>query len=542
MTEDVKIKISSDFDKKGFDSLKNSLANTNKEFTSANKSLDTFGIGLNALASGAITAFVVKAANMGAELSVLRSNFIGTAKDMELFRKATAGTVDDAGLIKLSNYASDLGVSLQDQAKLFSLAEDAADKYGGSVESNFERVINASDGSAKGLRSVGVSVKDFGDEVDKLTKTMGVNLDAMTADEQQNIRLQAIYNLTGTTLETVNQKTQDSKDKMDSLQVTITNLTAEFGEGLVKSLSSTVNMLGSVSDAAGKTGFQLLTFNQVVASIGSAIGDLSPLVSIFKLISSEVETATNKIKQFFQSAQLSSPIYQFQYGDESTIQFDKYGNQITPKGILAENTMYRGGKNLGYNPQSGKGGNMDKESEDKIKAAKAYYPPGGGVFIFDTSGINLPSKLTGRLSSEDIRQMGYQAESDFIESDVKWKDSRDTLEDIQAGYSLIGQAMTLLNIGTDTFVGKLMAVFSFASSALNVGASIVSFITKVIPGIGGMPSISGGGVALDTNRMINQSINMNSSPVNIYMSSNVNQKYFKAQIESYNKMKQYTRV
>jgi len=539
MTEDVKIKISSDFDKKGFDSLKNSLANTNKEFTSANKSLDTFGIGLNALASGAITAFVVKAANMGAELSVLRSNFIGTAKDMELFRKATAGTVDDAGLIKLSNYASDLGVSLQDQAKLFSLAEDAADKYGGSVESNFERVINASDGSAKGLRSVGVSVKDFGDEVERLTKTMGVNLDAMSADEQQNIRLQAIYNLTGTTLETVNQKTQDSKDKMDSLQVTITNLTAEFGEGLVSSLSSTVNMLGSVSDAAGKTGFQLLTFNQVVASIGSAIGDLSPLVSIFKLISREVETATDKIKQFFQSAQLSSPLYQFQYGDEGTIQFDRYGNPIMPNQTLAENTKYTGGKNLGYNPQSSKGGGADKLVNDIVKIVYddlndqlLYLFKGGSRSARDIFSKNvavpfLPGEVNRNVTSgiSPIQQ-----------------DSRDTLADIQAGYSLISQAMTLLNIGTDTFVGKLMAVFSFASSALNVGSSIISFITKVIPVVGGMPSMSGGGVALDTNRMINQSISMSSSPVNIYMSSNVNQKYFKAQIESYNKMKQYTRI
>jgi RNA:NAD 2'-phosphotransferase (TPT1/KptA family) len=57
-----------------------------------------------------------------------------------------------------------------------------------------------------------------------------------------------------------------------------------------------------------------------------------------------------------------------------------------------------------------------------------------------------------------------------------------------------------------------------------------------------MPSGSGGSLSVDTNRMINQSVSMNASPVNIYMSSNVNQKYFKAQIENYNAMKQYTRI
>ena len=76
---------------------------------------------------------------MGADFQELRSNFVGSAQDLELFRKATAGTVTDGGLIQLSNYTSDLGVSLKDQALLFSLAEDASDKYGGTVAENFEK-------------------------------------------------------------------------------------------------------------------------------------------------------------------------------------------------------------------------------------------------------------------------------------------------------------------------------------------------------------------------------------------------------------------
>jgi len=127
-----------------------------------------------------------------------------------------------------------------------------------------------------------------------------------------------------------------------------------------------------------------------------------------------------------------------------------------------------------------------------------------------------------------------------IDKNITDATARNTLKDIQDGYSLIGESMRLLNIGTDTFVGKLMSFFDFANSALNIGSSIVSFITSVIPGI---PTLSGNGnAALDTNRMINQIMNLNASPVNIYMSSNVSQKYFKAQIESYNNMKNYTKI
>ncbi|WP_460996394.1 hypothetical protein, partial [Staphylococcus aureus] len=68
--------------------------------------------------------------------------------------------------------------------------------------------------------------------------------------------------------------------------------------------------------------------------------------------------------------------------------------------------------------------------------------------------------------------------------------------------------MNLLNVGTDTFVGKLMSAFNFVNSALNIGSSIVSFITKIIPGLGGMPSMSGGSMTVDTSRLINQNISM----------------------------------
>ena len=63
-----------------------------------------------------------------AKFEVLRANFQGTTEDIEAFRKATAGNVTDANLIKLSNQATDLGISLKDQTILFALAEDAADK------------------------------------------------------------------------------------------------------------------------------------------------------------------------------------------------------------------------------------------------------------------------------------------------------------------------------------------------------------------------------------------------------------------------------
>lgn len=534
MTEDVKIKITSEFNEQGINSLRNSLKGVDTQVKTTKQSFDQMGIGLQALASGALTAFIVKAVNMGAELNVLRSNFIGSAKDIELFRKATAGTVDDGSLIKLSNYASDLGVNLEDQAKLFSLAEDAADKYGGSVESNFERVINASDGSARGLRAVGVSTKDFEQELNKLVATTGKHLDALDSEEQQNLRLQAIFNLTGVSIQSVNDKTQDTKDKMDSLQVTITNLTSQFGRGLITGFNDMASGLDRVSKSAGLAS---INFESFAFILGKAVFSAT-LPNMINNIGDAIDYLTTKLKQYNQAAEKSTLIPPFQYHDESTIQFDKYGNPITPKGILAENTNYTGGKNLGYNPQQSKGGGLDKVANEIVKATydnlqdqMTYLFKGGTRSAYDIFSKKVP-----------INAVAQGVEGYFQSSSINpiVPDSRNTLEDIQTGYSLIGQAMTLLNVGTDTFVGKLMAVFDFANSALSIGSSIVSFITKILPGVPDSAGINN--TSVDTNRLINQNISMSSSPVNIYMSSNVSQKYFKAQIESYNSMKQYTKI
>jgi hypothetical protein len=263
------------------------------------------------------------------------------------------------------------------------------------------------------------------------------------------------------------------------------------------------------------------------------------LISVFKLVEDRLDNIILKWKQAFQTADKSTQTFQFQYSNEDVIQYDKYGNAIMPKGVLAENTNYTGGKNLGYNPQSmngGRGGDVAKEIIEKTQQ-ELYIEM--LRYVRGSTSARIESPYIPLLNQMNLKDgQGYaQRQTPNLAPD-----SRNTLEDIQTGYSLIAQSMNLLNVGTDTFVGKLMSAFNFVNSALNIGSSIVSFITKIIPGLGGMPSMSGGSMTVDTSRLINQNISMSSSPVNIYMSSNVSQKYFKAQIEDYNSMKQYTKA
>ena len=173
--KNLTVNVKSKFDESGFKKLNQNIDKTQANLKETSKGVSGLS---SALAGGLAGGFAVVAAQMipfvlnsiktGAALSNLRAGFEGTSKDMELLRKATANTVSEANLIALSNQATDLGLTLQDQAKLFSLAEDAGDKYGGSLEENFQKIVLATDGSAKGLRAVGVSTTEFKKKVEEL--------------------------------------------------------------------------------------------------------------------------------------------------------------------------------------------------------------------------------------------------------------------------------------------------------------------------------------------------------------------------------------
>ena len=190
-----------------------------------------------------------------AKFEVLRANFQGTNQDLEMFRKATAGTVDDASLIKLSNQASDLGIDLKNQAILFSLAEDAADKYGTTIEEGFQKVVFATEGNIKGLKFSGIQKAEYEAIVKRLALAHGDEIDKLDADTQKQIRLQAILEASGRTYDDVNNKVQDSADKHEQFIVIVKNLALYYGGDLfnaVTGVGTAYKMLNQLLDDSNR--------------------------------------------------------------------------------------------------------------------------------------------------------------------------------------------------------------------------------------------------------------------------------------------------
>ena len=207
-------------------------------------SLKGLGSSLGLVFGGAaIIKFGLDFSKLSAQLEVLRGNFSGTIKDIKLFQKATAGTVTEANLIKLSNQATDLGISLKQQALLFSLAEDAGDKYTGSVEENFYKLVTASEGTTKGLKALGVQKEIYETILKRLAKAQGGIIDNLDAETQKQIRLQAIIEASGITINDVTNKIQDNADKLESWSVLWEKTGTKIGDFVLPGLLGVVRVL-----------------------------------------------------------------------------------------------------------------------------------------------------------------------------------------------------------------------------------------------------------------------------------------------------------
>ncbi|MCX6168315.1 MAG: hypothetical protein NTX65_03180 [Ignavibacteriales bacterium] len=234
---------------------KKSNSNMGSIFDSVSSIAAIAGIGLTA---GALFSFGKDAVIASARLGVLRDNFKGTTQDIELFQRATAGTVTEANLLKLSNQATDLGLTMKEQAILMSLAEDAADKYGGGVEENFQRVLKASEGGTKGLKDLGIQKAIYDEIVKSYLNDYGVkNLNQLDAETQKWLQVEAMIKATGVTLDDVAKKLPDAADKIEAIGVKWDKFKNKSGEVLLPVLGSIIGTIIDLDDWAIKAGNDL---------------------------------------------------------------------------------------------------------------------------------------------------------------------------------------------------------------------------------------------------------------------------------------------
>jgi hypothetical protein len=240
-----------------------------------------------------VKTILLESINKATTLAEAKSYFSGTVEEMEALRKATKETADDQSLIELSNKAKDMGISFKDQVLLFAMAKEASEKYGGDVSAGMERVIQASDGTVKGLRALGISVVDYKQQLYELSKQHGGRINELDSETQRQIRLEAIIHASGMTFEKATDTTRSDKDEWESWGVTINNQKRNLGQFLNDALMPVMKEF----DNSDK---KLKNVISALIGIGGAVIDILPslitLITMKKVLGLTALTTAGQIE------------------------------------------------------------------------------------------------------------------------------------------------------------------------------------------------------------------------------------------------------
>jgi len=493
------------------------------------------------------------------KLDVMRSYFKGSEQDIKNFKTATANTVAEASLIKLSNQATDLGISLKDQTILFSLAKDASEKYGTTVEEGFNRVVMATEGNILGLKSLGIQKEVYEQTVKDLAKAHGDNINNLDAETQKQIRLEAIIKASGTTFEDATNKIQNEADKQESIFVMMGNFVSEYGATITNILVPASFVLENMGDAVSKLKDKWNEFRITNEDISNTLNDVTlGLIGIRKEAEDPIKI---NIEVNTKVSDLTKNIWSVLYGQDLSKIFegsalgwgeirDKDGNIIPfaqdaakdkskpPKGkkekekdlndiAALEKKLAETQIDLDEAVANNWKGLIEKKTEE-IRKLKIEIDELKKGFTFVIS----PEELQGQLERtiESIKPIlipvSFEPSGlDVTASEDKWTEYWENYYDAIASEDEVNQAMadaftqsldiasqisTIFGGAADEIINAFRTAYSLANSIASFISSIISIISMFTPAgvvgaaVGAVSRAGGGDVVAGTLYRVNE--------------------------------------
>lgn len=307
----------------------------------------------------------------GAEFGVLKENFdrlnggIENAnKNLELFRKASSGNLDDKEIIKLSNTMQVLGYTTKEQAQMFDLSERASDTFGTSIEESNNMLLRFFEtGRGKTLYQMGIDINLVNDKVEQYAKSLGTTTKELTAEQQQTIRARITFEEYGDSLVNINKKQQDNADKLAGLTKAVVNFKDAFGNAMASvvvgsaSLDETTKKAGELGDKVGSLAGILINVSSVFNSYFNPL--TAPFIlaydAVMKLKSALVYFGIgssgkvydagmdNTIKNALERNKQKKEEYDLQYSINERIAKQEIENRKLPKSV---STGSKGSDNL----------------------------------------------------------------------------------------------------------------------------------------------------------------------------------------------------
>lgn len=230
-----------------------------------------------------------------AALDEMKSYFKGSADELENLRQITKNTASDGNLIRLSNHATELGITIkEEQPILFAMAKRVQEISGGtmSLDEAMMKLIMATEGQAKGLALVNIESKVFTKTAEEMAKARGQNIMQMDGELQKEIRKQALLKLgLPIYIEMLNSLKSDA-DKLESLGVEAEHSRLRLGKFILDGLSPLIGKLDATDSSLKKIIFSVYTIGTTIVG---AIPLIVQLYTAKKLLGIESAITAGKV-------------------------------------------------------------------------------------------------------------------------------------------------------------------------------------------------------------------------------------------------------
>lgn len=477
-----------------------------------------------------LVAFTQKAITSAAELEVYSKKFVELAGSeneariqLENLRTASAGNLNDIELVKYSNKMRLLGFTVEDTTKLLDIVERKADEVGVTFaegESALQSFILT--GRGRALKELGINLNEVTAEMDRLILASGKSKDAMESEELENIRLQAILNKYGDTLENINIKQKDSGDRIKSISTGFENLSTLIGNSLLPSFNKLYNQISDfnniVKDASGNSGILEQTLKEIVSI------NFSMITGVFSywnelILDLSVNTYGWLVHLINAGSELDKIINgapQQGLPKEGLVDQPQPPEKVAKGGTISVNTSKGGSKGSGTAKDipviTNEIDDLTKSIADLQAKLGITNPTSTLFFIYsqqitelqnkidylnssfkDSTGLEFITKITSATilpkydNSTPIEpiQLSFaqDVEMNGIDKQAMLQEAYDKIVNgSQQALSNVENIFQILDIGTETFVGKLVSGFQ---SAISLVGSIVNILSNLSGGGGG---------------------------------------------------------
>jgi hypothetical protein len=513
------------------------------------KNLSAIGIGLT-LAIGLARQFaqeIWKMAKAGAEFQVLRNHFEKVsgsvkqaAEDMSLLKTASSGNLNEKELMEFTNKMREMGRTTQESAQVLDFAERMTDKMGGTIDEATAKVFKFIEtGKGRGFEQMGVNIALVNQRVEELAKSQGKTTATMEVEELATLRLTTFMSMYGDTLDNIKQKQPELDDKLIASEKNFDNLKFSVGILLAEGLEPTITALGKLVTIFDGTASSMKPVDDMLKKISSGLigtKDLmnaltNPFTTLYNMLTVKLPSAINILTRSF--ADITNSLSIVAPSSFLSSLFEMVSNVINKvreavgwlnklPGVNIDNKQEANSGTSTW--KEAKGGTLDKG--DSRGGTRGSRNKSGNTIVEE---LAIESKLVKTLADQYSRlnktvadsvlePLGLSANSKLRPADKNTRAQNGSLERKASTEEILSGAIestnrikdiftnlaSTLNIGADTFIGKLTSGFDTVLGIMNTIMAVMearqtikSFLGLIIPGMatGGLLSGPGSGTS-----------------------------------------------